>query len=191
MKEKSKHDVKTSYGIVRGFRSREDSTYTFRGIPYARAERFKAPRPPEKWNGVLDCTRFGPICPQAQPLPDTMTEMMKRGASMIWNKISNTQRKLVVNPPKNASETEGLNLNVYSKDLDVSAPVLVWFHGGAFMFGSGSQPIYQSRWGSLLSKRTGCVLVTINYRLGAFGFMKVSGGASNCMLLKFSQIIKI
>ena len=120
-----------------------------------------------------------------------MTEMMKRGASMIWNKISNTQRKLVVNPPKNASETEGLNLNVYSKDLDVSAPVLVWFHGGAFMFGSGSQPIYQSRWGSLLSKRTGCVLVTINYRLGAFGFMNVSGGDSNCMLLKFSQIIII
>jgi para-nitrobenzyl esterase len=174
-------DVKTSKGFVRGFRSRD--TFTFRGIPYARAERFKRPTQVEPWDGILNCERFGRICPQAQPLPDTMSEMMKRGASIVWNRISNAPRKLVVDPPKNASETESLNLNVYTNNLKKgSAPVLVWIHGGAFMFGSGSGPIYQSRWGSLFSKRTGCVLVTINYRLGVFGFMKVKDGDSNCGL---------
>lgn len=86
------------------------------------------------------------------------------------------------------SESDCLNLNVFvptasssssSSSKSTKLPVMVFIHGGAFVQGSGSGLLYTSSWGSRLALRENVVLVTINYRLGAFGFLKVSDGDAN------------
>src|SRR5690606_4159459 len=78
-----------------------------------------------------------------------------------------------------------LYLNVWTPSLDGSLPVMVWIHGGGFEMGSGSSPLYD---GTSFA-RDGVVLVTLNYRLGAFGFLELGDldadltGSGNCGLL--------
>jgi len=135
--------VDTTTGKVRGIDKRR--VLQFRGIPYATAERFRPPQPVEPWTGVRDATDFGLICPQ-NPSP---TEAMLGGQD------------------RPAGE-DCLVLNVYTPAADDAArPVMVWIHGGAFVSGSGSIVWYD---GSQLARRD-VVVVTINYRLGALGFL--------------------
>lgn len=119
----------------------------FRGIPYAAAplgnRRWAAPEAPSQWRKTRDATDFGPSCPQPQlPAP------------------------FGVDGPKSE---DCLYLNIWkpSGPRRHELPVLVWIHGGAFLIGSGSQPLYG---GSKLAQR-GVIVVTINYRLGALGFL--------------------
>jgi len=139
--------VETHSGRVAG--SEERGLHRFLGIPYAEApvgaNRFRAPAAAPRWAGVREATRFGDSAPQSPallPLPG-----MEVGST----------------------DEDCLYLNVYTPSPDAGRrPVLVWIHGGGFVLGSGSQYIYDA---SGLVRRGDLVVVTINYRLGALGFL--------------------
>ena len=140
--------VTTRYGKVRG--SVADGVHSFKGIPYAAppfgANRLRPPQPVESWSGVRDALTYGPKQPQAPYLP---------GSEVF--------------PPELAVPGEDcLNLNIWSPDLgSARLPVMVWIHGGAFELGTGATACYD---GSHFA-RDGIVCVTINYRVGADGFL--------------------
>lgn len=126
---------------------------SFLGIPYAAPptgpNRWRAPQAPAKWSGVKNADRFAPNCSQDQS---------KAGFGPY------TAEYLTAGE---VSEN-CLYLNVWApaKKAQKRLPVLVWIHGGAFFSGSGSIPIYS---GAALARQD-AVVVTINYRLGLFGF---------------------
>ena len=136
--------VDTGLGKVRGLE--KHGVLQFRGIPYARAERFRPAEPAEPWVGIRDATEFGPMAPQnASPLEAMLGGQQQPGAE------------------------DCLVLNVYTPAADDAArPVMVWLHGGAFVAGSGHIPWYD---GSNLARLYDVVVVTLNYRLGALGFL--------------------
>jgi para-nitrobenzyl esterase len=147
-------DVVTGYGKLRG--SREDGIFVFRGIPFAAPPagdlRFRAPQRPPKWEGVRDATAFGPSCPQPSPQPIRGSLF----AGMFTAREAETG-------------DDCLNLNVWTPGLDnARRPVMIWIHGGGYRTGAGSSPMYD---GARLAKRGDTVVVTINYRLGALGFL--------------------
>src|SRR5689334_3792505 len=143
----------TVQGRVRG--ARDGQALRFLGIPYAAppatAGRFAAPVPHARWDGVKDALAYGATSPQ----PD-------RGITLIPE-------------PVIAGDNE-LNMNVFTPDLGAaSLPVLVWIHGGGFTGGCNASPWY--RGGPFA--RDGVVLVSINYRLGAEGFLEIPGAPAN------------
>jgi para-nitrobenzyl esterase len=107
------------------------------------ALRWRAPAAAKGWRGVRDASAFGPVCPQ--PPVDWAGHDLDRQSE------------------------DCLTLNIWTPNLASSArlPVMVWFHGGGYTNGSGSQGTYE---GTKLAKR-GIVIVTVNYRLGALGFL--------------------
>lgn len=124
-----------------------NGTMSFKGMPYAQPPtgklRYKPPREAAPWKGTFDASDFGEI--EAQPRSDFT------GASGLMQ------------------SEDCLNLNVWTPGLErTSRPVMVWIHGGGFTSGSGAEPVYD---GAVLAKRGDTVVVTINYRLGAFGFL--------------------
>ena len=143
--------VHTPSGALAGMD--QGKTHAFLGIPYARAPigslRWKTPRPAPSWRGVRQATRFGHNCWQAvspQGFGPWTHEYVIQG---------------------DISE-DCLFLNVWAPaHAKGKVPVLVWIHGGGFNSGSGSIPIYDGR---ALAAR-GIVVVTINYRVGIFGFL--------------------
>jgi para-nitrobenzyl esterase len=122
-----------------------DGVAVFKRIPYAVADRF---RPSELdssvWTGIRDATIYGPQCLQ---VPGTM--------------------ELLLGESTQPTAEDCLTLNVFSSDVSARNPVLVWIHGGAFTNGAGSIPWYD---GCNLVRAGNLVVVTINYRLGAFGY---------------------
>ncbi|MEY2457311.1 MAG: para-nitrobenzyl esterase [Acidimicrobiaceae bacterium] len=136
----------TTAGKVQGIE--RDGVVQLRGIPFARAERFGAPQPAEEWTDVRECAAFGSIAPQN---PSPLETMLGAGSA--------------------PTSEDCLSLNVFTPALDDAArPVLVWIHGGGFTAGAGSIPWYS---GSRLARQGEVVVVTINYRLGSFGFLDV------------------
>ena len=133
----------TPFGDVAGLE--RDGVLIFKGITYAHASRFAPPAPTGSWDGVLDATKYRPQCPQ---LIGTMERML--GASSL------------------PMDEDCLHLNVFTSSCDGRRPVLVWIHGGAFVTGGGAMPWYD---GCSLVRRGGVVVVTLNYRLGALGFL--------------------
>lgn len=128
----------------------KNDTVIFKGIQYAYAPRFLPPEPVERHSGIKLADRFGQVSYQAK---DAMGGLLS-------------------GPEPDVSE-ECLFLNVHTPAVDdLRRPVMVWIHGGAFIGGSGSTPWYN---GTSFAKNHGVVLVTINYRLGALGFLDVSG----------------
>ncbi len=131
------------------------------GIPYATAARFAAPTSIAFDGALGDGSRFGPAAPQSLdgPLGDIVPGMKVR----------------------ETSEDACLTLNVWAPDSDEPLPVLVWFHGGSFVIGASSQPVYD---GALLADEQRVVVVSVNYRLGALGFLDARpiGGVANCGL---------
>lgn len=123
------------------------------GVPYARAPvgdlRWRAPEPVEPWSGVRAATTFGPSCPQLWPQPSF-----------------GPFTREYIDAPKPAEDC--LHLNVWTPAARRGPrPVFVWIHGGGFGGGSGAIEIYD---GSALAAR-GIVVITINYRVGPFGFL--------------------
>lgn len=161
--------VETTYGKVRGIH--QGTVSVWKGIPFARPPvgelRFRAPQPPEAWAGVREATEFGMVAPQA----------VVREGSPLGNRLT----------PGEESE-DCLYLNVWSPGADgKKRPVLVWMHGGAFTMGSGSTPLYD---GTSFAQQGDVVVVTLNYRLGALGFLyldevlgeQYSGSGNNGLL---------
>lgn len=142
--------VRTSRGVLRGLE--RDGVLRFAGIPYAQAPtadlRFRPPVPVDPWHGEREALEPGPIAAQN---PD-MLEMLFGGATETWGE-------------------DCLYLNVWTPTVDPAEPlpVMVWIHGGAFEMGSGSSPLYD---GTPFA-RNAVVIVTLNYRLGAFGFLEL------------------
>jgi para-nitrobenzyl esterase len=144
----------TPSGRLTGTRRR--GVVVFRGIPYARppvgALRFRAPQPFPRWLGERPALVYGPSSPQS-------------GAA-------NPLVRRFVGSPGGQSE-DCLYLNVWTPALDARRrPVLVFIHGGAFLVGSGSSPLYE---GSRLARRGDAVIVTLNYRLGVLGSLWLAG----------------
>lgn len=133
-------------GNISGIQN-ENGSLEFLGIRYASAKRFEAPVDIDSWSGTYDATKFGSISPQVPGMLETM---------------------LGFNPVDMAEDC--LFLNVFASETpspDTKKPVLVWIHGGAYTNGSGSTAWYHG--GTLASQ--GSIVVSINYRLGALGFL--------------------
>lgn len=152
--------VDTAYGKVRGID--ENGVVVFRNIPFASAPtgeaRWSLPQSPEPWTGVRESAAFGPISWQVIAPADGALSFARDAE-----------------PPQLDEDCLSLNIWTPSTEGD-SRPVMVWIHGGAFVTGSGSSLMYD---GSNLAKRGDVVVVTINYRLGALGFLnlnEVTGG---------------
>ena len=139
--------VKTASGMIEGTTER-DGLRVFRGIPFAEPPvgdlRWKPPQPVKAWQGVRRADRFGPRAMQRSIFGD-----------MIFR--------------SNGMSEDCLYLNVWTpaRTGDERLPVLVYFYGGGFMAGDGSEPRYD---GASLARR-GLVTVTVNYRLTVFGFL--------------------
>jgi para-nitrobenzyl esterase len=132
-------------GLVAGVRDADVLAY--KGVPFAAPPvgplRWRAPVAVQPWSGVRPATAFAPAC-------------LQNGVSMPGEV-----------PPQTSEDCLYLNVWTPSAGGRAKLPVLVWIHGGGFTNGSASMPLY---WGDRLARR-GIVVVTVSYRLGAFGFL--------------------
>ena len=138
-------EVTLATGQLRG--STEAGVTSFKGIPYAAppvgALRWRDPQPATKWRGIRDATRFAPDCVQG----------LRVG------------KEVPPDPSGNAEDC--LYLNIWRPaGTATKLPVMVWIHGGGFVFGGSSLPVFD---GAAYARR-GVILVSLNYRLGRFGF---------------------
>ena len=149
----AKDQVRTANGVVEGRGVQPSGVRIFRGIPFAQPPtgnlRWREPQPLQNWKGSRQAANFGPRCMQA-PIFDDM-RFRSNGVS-----------------------EDCLYLNVWTpaKSNRERLPVFVYFYGGGFVSGDTSEPRYDGE--SMAAK--GIVAVTVNYRLGVFGFLV--GGAA-------------
>ncbi len=163
--------VVTPLGAADGLVVGESGVRVFRGIPYAEppvgGRRFRPPVPVARWSGIRPATEFGPAAPQ--PTGGPLDGLVP---GMTPSLIGEDCLSLTVWGPVEPGDPK---------------PVLVWIHGGAFMIGSSSLPTYD---GARLASEHQVVVVSINYRLGALGFLDLRGhggdrlgAVTNCGLL--------
>jgi para-nitrobenzyl esterase len=140
--------VATRSGKIEGFE--RDGILQFRGIPYATPpvglRRWMPPQREEAWDGVRDATKFSAQSAQTE-----------------------FQLTKVLGQPQPPYSEDSLYLNVYTPACDDAArPVMFWIHGGAFIWGAADTPVYN---GTRFAQHGDVVVVTINYRLGPFGYL--------------------
>lgn len=144
--------VATEQGKVQGKAINNGKVKAFLGLPYAAPPvgdlRWKAPRPPVRWKAKRDATRFGAHCAQGRVFDDMVFQDGAASEDCLF---------LNVYAPANATGKSRL-------------PVMFWIHGGGYSGGASSEPRHN---GDFLPLK-GVVLVTINYRLGVFGFLATS-----------------
>ena len=139
--------IKIENGVIEGYHDADKNLDIFLGVPYAKPPlgelRWKPPQPADAWHGVLKTKEFGPRAMQA----DVFGDMKFRSDAM---------------------SEDCLYLNVWTPAQDKSErlPVLVYFYGGGFVAGDGSEPRYD---GAGMAQK-GIVALTVNYRLNIFGF---------------------
>jgi para-nitrobenzyl esterase len=158
MSESREPVVATKSGKVAGVY--DNGLYVFKGIPFAEPpvgkRRWMPPQPVKKWSGTLSAKKYGAICPQ------NLMPMQMPGAPSF---------------AELRQDEDCLFLNIWTPGLDdARRPVLFWIHGGVFIGGSGCEFWLEN---GILPRRGDIVLVSINYRLGAFGFLnlkEITGG---------------
>jgi len=141
--------VEITSGPIRGTES--DGVHVWKGIPYAAppvgADRFRPPRPVDPWTAVREALDYGPSCPQPATRPTGWAQETSLSEDCLY-------------------------LNVWTPAPDRGRrPVMVWIHGGGFSIGSGSWPLYD---GTALARRGDVVVVTVNHRLGPFGYLHLA-----------------
>lgn len=143
--------VETEYGPVRG--TDDGVVQAWKAVRYAAAPvgemRWRAPQPPQPWTQVADARRVGPVCPQA------------------------TDPRIPIDLG-GVQDEDSLRLNVWAPSGTAAGdakPVMVWVHGGAYVLGSANQSLYHGR---ALASGGDVIVVTVNYRVGAFGFLDLS-----------------
>lgn len=139
--------TKIQNGMIEGFFDAQTNLNIFLGIPFAKPPvgnlRWRAPQPVENWQGVLEAKKFA-----ARP-----------AQIPVWDDIHSRSEKM---------DEDCLYLNIWSpaKTASNAMPVLIYFYGGGFIAGDGSEPRYD---GAAMAQK-GIVTVTVNYRLNIFGF---------------------
>jgi para-nitrobenzyl esterase len=147
--------VEVNCGKLKGYT--ENGLQIFKGIPYAEPPignlRFSPPQAKKPWDGVLETTEFGPCAFQGYTALEEVTGKLQ------------------------PESEDCLTLNIWTPAIDdKKRPVMFWIHGGAYLFGGSRSPAYD---GSNLAKRGDVVIVTINYRLGALGYLFIPGITAN------------
>lgn len=152
--------VETVYGPIEGYL--DGSIYTFKGVRYAKAERFMPPEFPDKFTALRQCKLYGPQAPQ--------------GESLRWNPNNQTDyafgNQFVLEP---MDEKDCFVLNVWTPSINDGKrrPVFVWIHGGGYASGSGHDlPCYEGR---ALAEAGDIVVVNLNHRLNILGFANLTG----------------
>ncbi len=146
--------LKLTNGKIEGTYNSDKTVRSFKAVPYAMpptgSRRWKAPQPVNEWSGIRNCTEYSASAMQSKPVP-----------FMCWSEE-------FIAPPEPLSE-DCLYLNIWTsaKEKRDKMPVFVWIHGGALTSGGASCAVYD---GEEMAKK-GVVFVSINYRLGVFGFM--------------------
>lgn len=147
--------VRTTSGQVAGYI--ENDIYIYKGIPYAKAERFMPPMAPDAWEGIRSSRAYGPTCPQAKRMGWYSDES---AFSFNWD--------------DGFPDEDCLRVNVWTPGVDdgKKRPVMVWLHGGGYAAGSGQElPSYD---GTNMAKEHDVVVVTLNHRLNVLGFLDLS-----------------
>ena len=164
--------VETIYGPIEGYQ--DGGIFTFKGIRYAKAERFMPPQSPDRFTTVRQCKVWGPQAPQ--------------GESLRWND-QNSQgdygfgNQFVIEP---MDERGCLVLNVWTPSINDSKrrPVFVWIHGGGYSGGSAHDlPCYEGR---ALAEAGDIVVVSLNHRLNVLGYIDLTGLGG-----KYSQSVNL
>jgi para-nitrobenzyl esterase len=140
---KAPYVVKTTYGSISG--AYTEGVFSFKGIPYAQAERFMPPQAPDAWKGVREATAFGPIAMQVNS----------------WS------------PQEAMNEEKLFTVNVWTQGINdgKKRPVMFWLHGGGFAVGASDDPLSA---GHQLAQKGDIVLVSVNHRLNILGFLDLS-----------------
>lgn len=146
----------TAQGKVAGYL--EDGIYAYKGIPYAKAERFMPPVQPDSWDGVRSSRAYGPVCPQGKR---TGWYSDEQAFAFHWDDGYEDENCMRVNVWTSAKSPDGKK-----------RPVMVWLHGGGYAAGSSQElPSYD---GANLARRGDVVVVSLNHRLNVLGFLDLS-----------------
>ncbi|TRY67456.1 hypothetical protein TCAL_04351 [Tigriopus californicus] len=160
----------------------------YRGIPFARppvgSKRFVPPVSPVGWSGTRKAVQFQPVCPQV--IPDLRNET----AALLYMTKGNLAKLRSIFPMLTNQSEDCLYLNVYTPEIQVARllPVMILIHGQSFEWGSGN--VYDP---SIFSSFGSVIVVTVNYRLGAFGFLQTGlngNGVNNFGLLDILAAIE-
>ena len=148
----------------------EDGINVFRAVPYGgdtAKTRFRAPVPPEKWTAVRECAAFSTVAPQLLPARGGTP---RPGPSPTGNASTSASGVPGVVPDQGVQSEDCLHLNVFTSGLHdgKKRPVLCYFHGGAYNNGTVNSDLYD---GKRLCQRGDVVVVTVNHRLNAFGYL--------------------
>ena len=147
--------VQTVSGKVAGYI--DNGIFTYKGIPYAKAERFMPPTPAEPWDGIRSSRAYGPTCPQGKR---TGWYSDEQAFSFSWD--------------DGFPDEDCLRVNIWTPGINdgKKRPVMVWLHGGGYSSGSGQElPSYDGR---NLAAKGDVVVVTLNHRLNVLGFLDLS-----------------
>ena len=148
--------VSTASGKILGYN--DAGIYTFKGVPYAKAERFMPPQDPDKWEGVLKTQVYGPQAMQGQ--------------NMNWGGTP-SDYDFGFQFKKELNSEDCQMLNVWTPALDgKKRPVFVWFHGGGYA--NGSAIFLPAQEGKALAEKGDIVVVTVNHRLNILGYIDLT-----------------
>ena len=147
--------TQTASGPVAGYV--DDGVFVFKGIPYAKAERFMPAEDPDPWTEVRHSRAYGPTCPQDKRAGWWSDD---QAFAMHWD--------------DGFPDEDCLRVNIWTSGLKDGGkrPVMVWLHGGGFRAGSGQELISYD--GTHLARNHGVVVVTLNHRLNVLGFLDLS-----------------